>query len=85
MPAPAFVQRVVSTALKIAGSLAFLAPLLTRVTLGWAFFLTGRGKLAHLDTFVGFLTDLGVPFPQWNAPFVAGLEFVEESAWCSGC
>ena len=76
MPVPHAVQRASSQALKMAGALAFLAPLLTRVTLGWAFFLTGRGKLANIDTFVAFLTDLGVPFPALNAPFVAGLELV---------
>lgn len=76
MPAPAVVQKASKLGLKLAAAVAFLAPLLTRVTVGWAFFLTGRGKLANLDTFTQFLTDLGVPFPALNAPFVAGLEFV---------
>lgn len=76
MPAPAVVRKTANQGLKLAAALAFLAPLLTRISVGWAFFLTGRGKLADLDTFTQFLTDLGVPFPALNAPFVAGLEFV---------
>lgn len=76
MPAPALVQRLAKTGLGIATRLAFLAPLLTRITVGYALFLTGRGKLGNLDTFTQFLTDLGVPFAAQQAPFVAGLEFV---------
>ena len=70
------VKRYADLALKLAAVLAFLPPLLTRITVGYAFTLTGWGKLHHLDDFVGFLTDLGVPFPALNAPFVAGVEFV---------
>ena len=76
MPVPPVVRRTTVLALKIAAALGFIPPLLTRITLGYAFLLTGWGKLHNLDTFVGFLTDLGVPFPALNAPFVAGLEFV---------
>ena len=76
MPAPGLVQRLAKTGLRVAASLAFLAPLLTRVTVGYAFFLTGRGKLGSLDTFTQFLSELGVPFAAQQAPFIAGLEFV---------
>ena len=76
MPAPGFVERLAKQALGVATKLSFLAPLLTRVTVGYAFLLTGRGKLAHLDNFTRFLTDLGVPFAAQQAPFVAGLELV---------
>ena len=73
---PSLVQRAAALGLKAAGVFAFLAPFLTRITLGYAFFLTGRGKLENLDRFAGFLGELGVPFPAVQAPFVAGLEFV---------
>jgi putative oxidoreductase len=69
-------QRAAAAVLRLASSLAFVAPLLTRITLGYAFFLTGRGKLENLDQFAGFLRELGVPFATAQAPFVAGLEFV---------
>src|SRR5207249_8142687 len=52
MSAPAFVERPARLGLRAAAALAFLPPLVTRITLGHAFFLTGRGKLANFDTFV---------------------------------
>jgi putative oxidoreductase len=76
MPAPALVSRAAVLGLKIAAALAFLAPLLTRIVVGWAFYLTGSGKWAHFDNTVTFFTELGIPFPQANAAFVATLELV---------
>jgi putative oxidoreductase len=73
---PSVAQRAAAAGLKLASSLAFVAPLLSRITVGYAFFLTGRGKLENLDQFAGFLGELGVPFATAQAPFVAGLEFV---------
>src|SRR5437762_1118301 len=52
MFAPAFVERPARLGLRVAAAFAFLPPLLTRITLGHAFFLTGRGKLANFDTSV---------------------------------
>lgn len=76
MPAPAVLQKAARAGRKLASALAFLAPLLTRITVGYAFFLTGRGKLGNLDNFASYLSDLGVPFATAQAPFLAGLEFV---------
>lgn len=77
MAAPALVQRLAKTGLGIAARLSFLAPLLTRVTVGYAFFLTGRGKLGDLQTFTNYMAnELHVPFAAQQAPLVAGLEFV---------
>jgi putative oxidoreductase len=73
---PALIKRAAALGLRIAAALAFVAPLLTRITVGYAFFLTGRGKLGNLETFTGYLQELGVPFAAAQAPFVAGLEFV---------
>jgi putative oxidoreductase len=75
MSAPAPVKNVVSLGLRIAATLSFVAPLLTRIALGNEFFLTGRGKLEHLDNFTSFFVDLGIPFPVLNAAFVARLEY----------
>jgi putative oxidoreductase len=74
MSAPAVVERPARLGLRAAAALAFLPPLLTRIALGHAFFLTGRGKLANFDTFVSFLSDQGVPWPVMNAHVVARLE-----------
>jgi len=67
-------QRLAAVGNRAAGALAFLAPLLTRLLLGPAFFLTGRGKLMNFENTVGFFTQLGIPFPEANAAFVASLE-----------
>jgi putative oxidoreductase len=69
------VQRAADLGIGLAARLQFLAPLLTRITLGHAFFLTGRGKLANLEDFVGFMAARGIPFPEANAAFVARLEY----------
>lgn len=69
------VQRAADLGIRLAAALQLLAPLLTRITLGHAFFLTGRGKLANFDDFVGFMAARGIPFPEANAAFVARLEY----------
>lgn len=76
MPAPALIQRPAQLGLKVAAALSFLAPLLTRLVVGQAFYLTGSGKWAHFDNTVTFFTELGIPFPQANAAFVSSLELV---------
>jgi putative oxidoreductase len=75
MPAPAPLQRAARLGLKVTGALAFLAALLTRITLGHAFFLTGRGKLANFDNTVDFFASQNIPFPALNAAFVSRLEY----------
>ena len=69
------VQRAARVGLTISAALAFLPPLLTRLVMGEAFFLTGRGKLANFDNTVHFFTSLGIPMPELNAAFVSRLEF----------
>ena len=61
--------------LAVAGGLAFLPPLLTRLLMGEAFFLTGRGKLGNFDNTVQFFMSLGIPMPELNAAFVSRLEY----------
>jgi putative oxidoreductase len=62
-------------ALRLAGALAFLAPLLTRLVMGQAFHQTGAGKIENFANTVNFFTELGIPMPQANAFFVSRLEF----------
>ena len=75
MSAFSTVQRTARWGLTVTGALAFLPPLLTRLVMGEAFFLTGRGKLENFDRTVQFFTDLGIPMPALNAAFVSRLEF----------
>jgi putative oxidoreductase len=70
------IQRAAAFGLRITAALAFMAPLLTRLVVGWGFHVTGHGKLGNLEKVTGFFTDLGIPFPGANAAFIAGLEFV---------
>lgn len=72
---PTGVARVLSLGLRAAGITAFLAPLLTRLVIGLAFFQTGRGKLENIENTVGFFTELGIPLPELNAAFVSRLEY----------
>ncbi|MGC2400988.1 MAG: DoxX family protein [Acidobacteriaceae bacterium] len=53
------------------------SPLLLAIRLywGWQFAQTGWGKLHHLAKITGFFASLGIPFPAFNAHFIAGLEF----------
>ncbi len=62
-------------ALGLLGLLAFLAPLLTRLVIGQAFYLTGGGKIENLDNVVSFFTELGIPWPEANALFISRLEY----------
>ena len=74
MPAPALLQRGAALGLRAAAALSFLAPLLTRLLLGQAFYQTGLGKWQHFDNTVTFFRELGIPAPAANAAFVASLE-----------
>ncbi len=56
--------------------ISFLPPLLARIIIGFIFVQSGWGKLHHLDKVVEFFTQLGIPAPGIQAPFVAGVEFV---------
>jgi putative oxidoreductase len=59
----------------VAQRLYWLAPLFTRIAVGWVFLWSGWGKLTHLpevtENFIGW----GVPMPQILTPVVAGIEF----------
>lgn len=52
----------------------FLPPLVTRLILGWMFLESGRGKLADLSGPISYFKSLGIPFAEYQAPMVAGLE-----------
>jgi putative oxidoreductase len=65
-----------STFQSVTEKLDWVPPLLARVTIGFIFVQSGWGKLHNLDNVVAFFTELGIPAPQIQAPFVAGVEFV---------
>jgi putative oxidoreductase len=61
--------------LNVLGRLDFVPPLLARFVIGFVFVNTGWGKLHSLDHLIQYFTELKIPFPQIQAPFVAGIEF----------
>jgi len=63
-----------ATTLDLARQLAWLPPLLARVSVGLVFISTGIGKLRDLDQVVAFFTSLGIPAPALQAPLVAATE-----------
>ena len=68
-------RRTRALALKLAAALAFLAPLVTRLVIGQAYYQTGSGKIANFANTVSFFGELGIPYPEANAFFVSRLEF----------
>lgn len=55
--------------------LSFMGPTLARLTVGVVFMGTGWGKLQSLPEVTAFFTDLGIPFPGFNARLTASTEF----------
>ena len=60
---------------RVAGHLAWLAPLFARIVVGWVFLWSGWGKLTHLPLVTENFAGWGIPFPQILAPVVSGVEF----------
>ena len=50
--------------------------LFLRIMIGWTFFLTGKGKLAHFDRTTHFFESLHIPAPAFHAGLVGGLEMI---------
>jgi putative oxidoreductase len=69
------VKRALGFGLKAALVLSAIAPLVTRVIVGYAFYESGMGKLARPEVVTTFFADLGIPFPALNAAFVSRLEY----------
>jgi putative oxidoreductase len=61
---------------KTAGRLSWLPQTLARLSIGWIFVQSGWGKLHNLENAIEYFGSLGIPAPQIQAPFVAGVELV---------
>lgn len=55
--------------------IGWLPPLLARIVIGVVFVESGWGKLHNIEKVIEFFTSLEIPFPELQAPFVAGVEF----------
>jgi len=69
-------QRYLDLTERLASPFRWLPPTLARIAVGWVFVSTGWGKLQNLEPVVQFFTDLGIPYPHIQAPFVASTELV---------
>jgi putative oxidoreductase len=69
------IERIVARLRALADKLSFLGPTLARVTVGLVFVGTGWGKLHSIPDVTSFFTDLGIPFPGFNARLTASTEF----------
>jgi len=61
-----------------------LAPLLTRLVIGYAFVQTGIGKWQNFHDTVDFFASLGLPAPAANAAVIASLEVLGGAALIVG-
>lgn len=76
-PIMQFLIKAYLLACKVLDWLQPLFLLVFRLTWGWKFFVSGKGKLInHADIVDFFKNDLHIPFPDLNAWFIGGLELV---------
>jgi putative oxidoreductase len=71
-------KRLVAIYVQVSGILSQLqSPFLLAVRLywGWQLAQTGWGKLHSIAKITAFFASLNIPFPAFNAHFIAGLEF----------
>jgi len=73
---PSFLCKINAFLATIASAFAPLLLLLIRLYWGWQYFLTGKGKLAHLDKITQYFGSLKIPAPHANAVFVSVSEAV---------
>lgn len=59
---------------KVADKTQILLLLFFRLNWGWQFFISGKGKLFDHPSVVEFFTSLHLPFPDFTAWFVSGVE-----------
>ena len=71
-------KRLIAIYVQLSGMLSRLqSPFLLAVRLywGWQFAQSGWGKMHNIAKITAFFTSLNIPFPAFNAHFIAGLEF----------
>lgn len=76
MSVPVSLHSSVSRARALLSRTAFIAPLLARLTVGYAFIESGWGKLHHLDDVAEYFAELGIPAPAFQASFVSSVELI---------
>ena len=70
------VRTICDTVLRFLRRLEWAPPLLARLVIGAVFVPTGWGKLHNLPDIIDFFRQLGIPYPEVQAPFVSSIELV---------
>jgi len=70
----ALLGRAVTLGDAVLARMTFLPPLMTRIMLGYGFYMTGTGKFRYFEQTAEFFSGLGIPFPTFHAGLVAGME-----------
>lgn len=71
-------KRLIAMYVEVSGMLSRLQSpflLVVRLYWGWQFAQTGWGKMHDITKITSFFVSLNIPFPAFNAHFIAGLEF----------
>lgn len=69
-----FISKIHALLAKVGSFLQCPLLLVIRLYWGWQFFLTGKGKLMHLDKTTEFFASLNIPAPKLNAILAASTE-----------
>lgn len=69
------IYKLYNRAVEFLQRLNWLPVLLARISMGSIFILSGWGKLHNLEKVTEFFTELGIPFPGFNAGLVGLTEF----------
>jgi putative oxidoreductase len=72
----ASLRSVLTQARALTQRASFIAPLLARLTVGYAFVESGWGKVHNLETVTLYFTELGIPAPAFQATFVSFVELI---------
>lgn len=67
---------LIDTWAKVQPGLQSTVLLLVRVSMGWGFFLTGKGKLLNLERTTRFFDSLELPLPKFQAILAGSTEMV---------
>ena len=72
---PPILKKIKDILLLLQSKLVWLPCLATRLTVGYGFYATGKGKLKNLERVSNWFESMGIPFPEAQAWFVSHLEY----------